>query len=64
MEPKPPFPPPSTSLAEATGGWLGIAESTLPFLAFTIIWTATGRDVAVGGIVAVSIAAGLAAVAG
>lgn len=49
------------SLAEATGGPLGIAEATLPFLAFTIVWTATGRDVAAGAIVAVVIAATLAA---
>lgn len=48
------------SLAEATGGPLGIAEATIPFLAFTITWTATGNDVVAGGIVAVAIAAALA----
>jgi hypothetical protein len=49
------------SLLNVVGGWLGIAESTLPFIAFTIVWTATGRDVLIGGIVAVAISAGLAA---
>ncbi len=49
------------SLLGAVGGWLGIAESTLPFIAFTIVWTATGRDVLIGGIVAVAISAVLAA---
>jgi hypothetical protein len=48
------------SLHEATGGPLGIAEATLPFVAFTIVWTATGKDVAAGAIVAVAIAAVLA----
>jgi len=52
--------PDGFTIAEATGGPLGIAEATLPFLAFTITWTATGRDVAAGAIVAVSIAAVLA----
>jgi hypothetical protein len=47
------------SLLQATGGWVGIAESTLPFLAFTIVWTATGRDVVPGAIVAVAISAAL-----
>ena len=48
------------SLLSAVGGWLGIAEATLPFIAFTIVWTATGRDIVVGGIVAVAISAVLA----
>lgn len=48
------------SLAEATGGPLGIAEATIPFLAFTITWTATGKDVSAGAIVAVAITAVLA----
>jgi hypothetical protein len=47
-------------LAEAVGGPLGIAEATLPFIAFTIAWTASGRDVAFGAIVAVAISAALA----
>ena len=62
MEPKRPFPPPSVSLAEATGGWVGIAEATLPFLAFTITWSATGQDVGAGALVAVGISAVLAAI--
>ena len=49
------------SLLNTVGGWLGIAEATLPFIAFTIVWTATGRDILVGGIVAVAISATLAA---
>lgn len=49
------------SLYDAVGGWLGIAEATLPFIAFTITWTATGRDILIGGIVAVTISASLAA---
>ncbi len=49
------------SLLATVGGWLGIAEATLPFIAFTIVWTATGRDILVGGIVAVGISATLAA---
>ena len=49
------------SLLAAVGGWLGIAEATVPFIAFTIVWTATGRDIVVGGIVAVAISASLAA---
>jgi hypothetical protein len=48
------------SLLAAVGGWLGIAEATLPFLAFTIVWTATGQDILIGGIVAVGISAVLA----
>lgn len=48
------------SLAEATGGPLGIAEATLPFIAFTVVWTATGKDVAAGAVVAVVLAAFLA----
>lgn len=52
----------SFSIVEATGGWVGIAESTLPFVAFTIVWTATGRDVVAGGAVALAISAALAAV--
>ena len=50
----------SFSLMEATGGWIGIAEATLPFIAFTITWTASGHDVATGAIVAVSISTVLA----
>lgn len=48
------------TIAEATGGPIGIAEATLPFLAFTIVWTATGRDVVAGAAVALAISATLA----
>ena len=47
----------ASPLAEAVGGPLGVAEATLPFIAFTIAWTAAGRDVAFGAIVAVAISA-------
>lgn len=50
------------TIAEAVGGPLGIAESTLPFVAFTTVWTATGRDITAGAIVAVAISAALATV--
>lgn len=50
------------SVIEAVGGTLGIAESTLPFVAFTITWTATGQDIVAGAIVALAISATLAAV--
>jgi hypothetical protein len=49
------------SLLSAVGGWLGIAEATLPFIAFTTVWAATGREILIGGIVAVAISATLAA---
>jgi hypothetical protein len=48
-------------LAEAVGGPLGVAEATLPFIAFTVAWTASGRDVAFGAIVALAISATLTA---
>ena len=51
-----------TSIQEAVGGWLGIAESTLPFLVFTGVWAATGKDILVGGIAAVALTAVLAAI--
>lgn len=51
-----------TSMQEAVGGWLGIAESTLPFLVFTGVWAASGRDILVGGIAAVALTAILAAI--
>lgn len=50
-----------TSIHEAVGGWLGIAEATLPFLVFTGVWAASGRDIMLGGIVAVAVTAALAA---
>ena len=49
-------------MIDAVGGPLGIAESTLPFIAFTITWTATGQDVIAGAVVALAISAVLAAV--
>lgn len=48
------------SLLDATGGPIGIAESTLPFIAFTIAWLASGRDVTFGAVIAVGITAALA----
>ena len=49
------------SLLDTVGGVLGILEATVPFLAFTIIWTASGRDdILTAGIVAVAISAVLA----
>lgn len=58
-------PPPQrkvpTSIQEAVGGWLGIAESTLPFIVFTGVWAVSGRDIMLGGIVAVAVTAVLAA---
>jgi len=50
------------SIVEATGGWVGIAEATLPFIAFTVTWTATGRNVTSGAIVAVAVSAVLAVI--
>ncbi len=50
-----------TSIQEAVGGWLGIAESTLPFIVFTGVWAVSGRDILLGGIVAVAVTAVLAA---
>ncbi len=51
---------PRLDLKEAVGGPLGIAESTLPFIAFTVAWTASGRDVTFGAIVAFGLGAALA----
>jgi len=48
------------SLREAVGGPLGIAEATLPFIAFTAVWSLSGNDILLGGIVAVAISAALA----
>ena len=49
-------------LTEAVGGPLGVAEATLPFIAFTIAWTAADHDVVLGAVVAVAISATLATV--
>ncbi len=51
-----------TSMQEAVGGWVGIAESTLPFIVFTGVWAASGKDILLGGIAAVSLTAVLAAI--
>jgi hypothetical protein len=48
------------SLRDAVGGPLGIAEATLPFIAFTAVWALSGNDILFGGIVAVAISATLA----
>lgn len=53
--------PPGFSIAEATGGPLGLAEATLPFIVFTIAWTASDNDVGFGALVAVGVSALLAA---
>lgn len=47
-------------MLDAVGGKLGIAESTLPFIAFTSVWSLSGRNVLAGGIVAVAITTSLA----
>lgn len=49
-------------LEEAVGGPLGVAEATLPFIAFTIAWQASGSDVVFGAIVAVALSAVLASI--
>lgn len=48
------------SLYDAVGGKLGIAESTLPFIAFTSVWSLTDRNLLAGGLVAVGITLALA----
>ncbi|HEU4656885.1 MAG TPA: DUF3159 domain-containing protein [Capillimicrobium sp.] len=45
------------SMLAAAGGPLGIAESTLPAVAFVIAVTASGRDIRLAAIIAVAIAA-------
>lgn len=53
--------PTGPTIAEAVGGPLGIAEATLPFIAFTVVWTATGQDeITTAAIVAVAISGVLA----
>ncbi len=47
------------SIYDAVGGKLGIAESTLPFIAFTAVWSLSGRNILAGGLVAVAITLGL-----
>lgn len=50
-------PPTMDSMLAAAGGPLGIAESTLPAVAFVIVVTASGQDIRLAAIVAVAIAA-------
>ena len=48
--------PLGAAFGNALGGPLGIAESALPAVAFVVVVTATGRDITLAAIVAVSIA--------
>ncbi len=57
--PPPSSPPPS--LADAVGGWLGIAESALPATIFVAVYVAGGQDTTLAAICAVALAAVLAA---
>lgn len=52
--------PGSIPLREAVGGPLGVAEATLPFIVFTVAWSASGNDVGTGALVAVALSAVLA----
>ena len=55
--------PTGPTLEEAVGGPLGIAESTLPFIAFTIAYAVTGQDeIGTAALVAVAISAVLCAI--
>ncbi len=55
--------PTGQTLSDAVGGPLGVAESTLPFVAFTIAYVASGQDrITVPAIIALAISAVLAAV--
>ena len=48
--------PPPSSIAEAVGGPLGIAESALPAVAFVVTYTLSGSDTNTAAIVAVGLA--------
>ena len=48
------------SLLNAVGGKLGIAEATVPFVAFTTVWSLTDHNLLAGGIVAVGLTLALA----
>ncbi len=55
--------PTGQTLSDAVGGPLGVAESTLPFIAFTIAYVASGQDkITVPAIIALGISAVLAAI--
>ncbi len=51
--------PPPTTLAEATGGPLGMAETALPAVAFVVTYTASGSNTNVSAAVAVGLALAL-----
>jgi hypothetical protein len=51
--------PPPTTLAEAVGGPLGMAETALPAVAFVVAYTATGSNTNVSAGVAVGLALAL-----
>jgi hypothetical protein len=53
--------PERPGIAETLGGPLGIAETSLPAVAFVVAYTISGSDVTLSGIVAVVIAVGFAA---
>ena len=48
--------PPPTTIAEAVGGPLGMAETAIPAVAFVVTYTVTGSDTNASAIVAVGIA--------
>ncbi len=48
--------PPPTTIHEAVGGPLGMAETALPAVAFVVAYTATGSDLDISAAVAVGIA--------
>jgi len=50
---------PPTTLADAIGGPLGMAETALPAVAFVVAYTATGSNTTVSAVVAVGLALGL-----
>jgi hypothetical protein len=51
--------PPPTTLSEAVGGPLGMAETALPAVAFVVTYTATGSNTNASGAVAVGLALAL-----
>ncbi|MDP2713023.1 MAG: DUF3159 domain-containing protein [Solirubrobacteraceae bacterium] len=55
-QPKADVAPPPTNLREAIGGPLGMAETTLPVVAFVVAYTVSGSDTNTAAIVAVGLA--------
>jgi hypothetical protein len=51
--------PPPTTIVEAVGGPLGMAETAIPAVAFVVTYTATGSDTNASAVVAVAIALSL-----